>query len=448
MNNPTLVDVARRTVDAAKKAGAATAVVHVGHSQEFELECRNGELENLSEAEGFSLSLTVSKEGRRAGVHSCDFSHEAIADLVEKAMILCRHTDPDPFYDLPDPAWLAVETRDLDLMDEHLARLSVAKKCEMARQVERLALALDSRLQSDGSSVSSLISHVVLANSLGFCQQERGSLVSCDISLFAEDEVQDADLNTGRKQGGGWSISARHMEDLKPPEEVARRAAQDVLERLGARKPKTGMTSAYFEPDAARSLWGHLLAAIRGGAVYRKESFLADSLGTAIFPEFIELCEDPFLIRGLASKSFDGEGVACTPGFLIQGGVLKSFLLNCYSARKLAMASNGHAGGPHNLRVTPGTLSQDQLLARMGQGVWVRDLAGQGVNLATGDYSRGAEGFWVENGQRSFPIAECTLSGNLREMFAHIVAVGSEIESGYCLETPGLLIEGLTLSGN
>jgi PmbA protein len=448
MSNPTLADVARRTVDAAKKAGAATAVVHVGHSQEFDLECRNGELENLSEAEGFSLSLTVSREGRRASVHSCDFSEQALTDLVEKALVLCRHTDPDPFYDLPDPAWLAVEVRDLDLMDEHLTRLSVAKKSEMAREVERLALALDSRLQSDGSSVSCHISHVVLANSLGFCQQERSSMVSCGLSLFAEDEVHDADLNSGRKQGGGWATSARHLEDLKAPEELARRAAQDVLERLGARKPKTGMTSAYFEPDAARSLWGHLLAAIHGGAIYRKESFLADRLGSSIFPEFVDLYEDPFLPRGQGSRFFDGEGVACTPGFLIQGGVLKSFLLNCYSARKLAMASNGHSGGAHNLRVTPGHLSQDELLARMGQGVWVRDLAGQGVNMATGDYSRGAEGFWVENGQRSFPIAECTLSGNLGEMFAHILAVGSEIETGYFLETPGLLIEGLTLAGN
>ena len=431
----------------AKAMGASTAMADLHQKTDFLVEVRNQNIEHLSEAESFGLYLTVSKDGRRATVTSCDLSPESIETLIGHALNLCKYTDHDPFYTMPESELLATEVQDYDLFDPDLPRLAIRDRIERARELERCLTAKDPRLKSDGASISTVIAASALANSLGFCQGEVSGMIGSSVAAFAEDEVQRGDLNIGRKQTGYWSAKARHLKDLAEPDEVAGRAARDVLRKLGARKPKSGKFPVYFEPSMAKTLWGHFLKAIKGTAIFRNESYLVDRLGTGVCSPNITIIDDPTIIRGLRSRSFDDEGVACRASDIVRDGELKTYMMSTYSANKLGLHSTGHAGGSSNVLIAPGALSEAEMIRKMDRGVWITSLLGAGTNISTGDYTRGALGLWVENGEVVHPVMEFTLNSHLDAMFQNIVMLGNNVYKNDSVRTPGLVIEEMSISG-
>ena len=437
---------ASRVVDLACRGGATTAVAVLDQNADLNLEVRNGEIENLNEAESHLVRLTVSKHGRRATVSSCDWLPDSLNGLVERAMEMCRYTDNDPCYTLPETDLLAQEVGDLDLFDEDLLEMGTEEKIHMAVDLERQLLARDQRLISESTKLSTVVGGSAIANSAGFCQAETSSLIGVSAMAFAEDRSQ-GDLNTGRKQKGYWYSEAHHIEDLEPSENIAAKAADRILRKLGARKPATGKYPVYFEPPVARSLWAHLLNAMSGSELYRHESYLVDRLGTRVCSPAVTIADDPKRKRGLGSRAYDAEGVATSYRILVEEGMLRSYLLGTYSANKLKMRSTGHAGGPGNVVIQPGDLDESEMLRRMGTGVWVTSLFGQGANTATGDYSRGAFGLWVENGKIAYPIMEFTLNSHLDRMFQDVVMVGGNVQQGFATLTPGIVVGEMTIGG-
>lgn len=437
-----------KVVETAMSKGASTAVADIHQKTEFDVEVRNGEIEQLSEAESFGIFLTVSKNGRRASVSSCDLSPESIESLVDHGLALCRYTDQDPFYKLPERDWLCWDTQELDMFDERLLSISIEEKIQKVRELEAALRGQDPRLKSDGCSLSTIVAASAFANSLGFCRSETSGMIATGIAAFAEDEVKDGDLNVGRKQTGYWSARARHIEDLDAPEYVARLAAKQVLRKLGARKPKTGRYPIYFEPKMAKTLWSHLLKAISGSAIFRNESYLVDRLGTQVCAPSINMTDHPRLPRGLRSRCFDNDGVASLPLKIVEGGELKTYIMNTYSASKLNSRSTGHAGGTTNILIDPGPYSEDEMIKSMGTGVWITSMLGEGANISTGDFSRGALGLWVEDGVPVYPIMEFTLNSHLDEMLKNISMLGNNVYKNDSTQTPGLVIGEMTISGS
>ena len=440
----TVKKIAGNIVSYALKQGAETAEAHVNISTDFETEVRNGEIENLSEADSHSIYITVSKNSKRASVSSCDFGEGPLQNLVDHAMFLCRYTDQDPFYSLPAKDLLATHLPDLDLFDGSISETDPRVWLEKITELEKIAVAKDPRLNSDGSFIGTNKSQFALANSLGFCEGLETTSINVGISLFAEDTQG---LNSGRKQSSGYSTFSCFAEDLESLEEVAHQASRRVLRKLGSRKPKTGVFPIYFEPGMARKLMGTLLTGIKGSRVFRKETYLANQLGKTIASPYLEITEDPFIKRGLNSRAFDSEGVRTVKRSIIKDGRLETFLLNSYSANKLGLQTTGHAGGYGNMFVTPGHVTEHEMLKKMGTGLWLTEMSGQGIKLITGDYSRGASGLWVENGEAAYPVSEFTISSNLETMLKDILLIGNNPEARRTIITPGMVIAEMTLSG-
>ncbi len=442
-----LLEETSRVVEIALASGAETAVAAMTQKSEFQVEVRNGEIESLAEADYHSVSLTVSADGRRASVSSCDLSPESITMLVQQALSMCRYTDRDPFYSLPEEELLARDHVELDIFDAKVVSFGVADKIARALELERAMLAQDSRLRSESCSVSTVTGTTVLANSMGFCRPKKSSLIYLSASAFAEDPGMAGDLNTGRKQTSSWTSRARHLEDLESVDLIASRVAHRVLRKLGARKPPSGRFPVYFEPSMARSLIENLTSAISGSQIYRHESYLEGRLGQQVCTPAVTITDDPLLARGLGSRIFDAEGVACAPRCLVRAGQLETYLLSTYSGKKLGMRSTGHASGTTNVIVSPGELSEDEMVRAMGRGVWLTSLLGQGVNLSTGDYSRGASGLWVEDGVVQYPIMEFTVNSNLDQMLRGIAWVGNNLHRGATIQSPGMVVGEMSIGG-
>jgi len=436
--------IASDVVSYARGKGADTVEAHTHISTELEVEVRHGEVENLSEAASHSIYITVSKGGRRASVSSCDFSEHALQNLTDHALFLCNYTDEDPCYTMPDKDLLATSIPELDLFDPDIANQNPENWIDKLSELEARAVDQDPRIQSDGSFLGTNISQFALANSQGFCEGLETSSISTGVSLFAEDRQ---DGNSGRKQSGGYSSHSCHVADLETADTIAEKAGEKVLRKLGAQKPKTGVFPVYFEPSVARSLISSLLSAMKGGLVYRRESYLADRLGQEVAIEAFSLLEEPHIPRGLNSRPFDSEGVQTTKRTLVQNGRLETFLLNTYSANKLGLTSTGHAGGYGNVSLPVGPLSLDEMLKSMGTGLWLTEMSGQGIKLISGDYSRGASGLWVENGKVQYPVSEFTISSNLDTMFKGIAMIGNNPEPRRAIITPGFVVDAMTLSG-
>ena len=399
---------------------------------------RYGEVENVEFNSDGALGITVYHQNRKGSASSTDLSPQAIARTVQAALDIARYTSPDPCAGVADKELLAFDAPDLDLF--HPAEVSPDEAIELAARAEQAALQADKRItNTEGGSFNSHYGVKVFGNSHGMLQgycSTRHSLSSCVIAEENGDMERDYAYTIGRA-----------MSDLQTPEWVGADCARRTLSRLSPRKLSTMKAPVIFANEVATGLFGHLVGAIAGGSVYRKSTFLLDSLGKQILPDWLTIEEHPHLLKGLASTPFDSEGVRTERRDIIKDGILTQWLLTSYSARKLGLKSTGHAGGIHNWRIAGQGLSFEQMLKEMGTGLVVTELMGQGVSAITGDYSRGAAGFWVENGEIQYPVSEITIAGNLKDMWRNIVTVGNDIETRSNIQCGSVLLPEMKIAG-
>jgi PmbA protein len=430
--------IAATVLDAARAGGATAAETEASQAVGQSVSVRKGEVETIAYNRDKGVGVTVYVGSRRGHASTADFSDDSIRATVDKALAIARYTAEDPSAGLADPARLATSWPDLDLY--HPWDLSVETAIELGRETEAAALRVDPRIaNSEGSTVSRGESEFVYANSLGFSGGYRSSRHHVDCSVIAQAD--------GAMQRDYWFTAARAPEDLQRAVDVGRIAGERTVRRLGGRQLGTLECPVLFEAPEAADLLGSFVHAVSGGSLYRKSSFLLDSLGTQVFASHVDIREEPHLPRARGSAPFDSEGVATVPRDVVANGVLRGYFLGSYSARKLGMQSTANAGGAHNL-VVPGTEDLAALMRRMGRGLFVTEQLGQGVNPVTGDFSRGAAGFWIEDGAIAYPVEEITIAGNLRQMFRDIVALGSDIDRRGSRHIGSMLIARMTIAGS
>lgn len=434
-----LSDLAQRMLQKARAAGASQAEVNCNEDTGLAVNVRMGEVETVEATRDRGVSITVYFGQRKGSASSADLREDSLAATVAQACAIARHTEEDPAAGLADAALMATALREFD--GWHPSAFDAERAIDQALACEAAGREVDPRIgNSDGASMNANASLSVYANSHGFLGSERSTSWSLGCALIAgSGEAMQRD---------GWYSVALALGDLESPAAVGRKAAKRTLDRLSPRLLPTGEVPVLFSAEMARSLIGSFLGAVSGGALYRRASFLLDSAGTRVFPDWFDIEEDPFLPRGFRSAAFDGEGVATRRSPLVEGGVLQRYVLGSYSARKLGLATTANAGGVHNLQVRPNAGDLPDLLKTMGRGLLVTELMGQGVNPITGDYSRGAAGFWVEGGERAYPVDGITIAGNLRQMFAAIEAVGSDIDPRSHIHVGSLLVGRMTVAGS
>lgn len=431
--------LAEQILDLARAAGSTAAEAEVSEGDGQSVTVRRGSVETIEHNRDKGISVTVYQGRRRGHASSSDFSAEALRRTVDKAMAIARFTAEDDCAGLADSALYARTFPDLDLY--HPWALPVDAAIELARACEAAALAVDTRISnSEGASVACQQARFVYANSNGFSGGYPTSRHAISCSVIA--------AQAGAMQRDYWYTSARAAGDLESPEAVGRRAGTRTVRRLQARRLGTRSCPVLFEAPIAAGLLGSFVAAVSGGNLYRKSSFLLDSLGQKIFPSFMQIDERPFIPRGLGSKPFDGEGVSVQDRTVVRAGRLEGYFLGSYSARKLGMQSTGNAGGSHNLVVADTGHDFAALLRKMGNGLLVTELLGHGTNMVTGDYSRGAAGFWIENGEIAYPVEEITIAGNLRQIFAAIEAIGTDVETRGTRRVGSILVGQMTVAGD
>lgn len=433
-----LQSLAAAALTEAGRRGASSAEVDVNTDAGLSVTVRCGELITVEHHRDCSLGITVYFGQQKGSASTTDLSECAMAETVAAACRIAQLAMPDDCAGLPEADRLAKEFPDLDL--HHPWQLSVEQAAQLARTCEQAGFAVDSRINnSDDATLTSHAGIKVMGNSLGFLHGFPWSYHSLSCALTAEQD--------GGMQRGYWYTVARDPRDLEDASAVGNKAGERTVRRLGAKRLATTTCPVIFQADVASGLIGHLLSAIRGSALYRKTSFLLGQLGQPVFPAFVQLREEPHLPKALGSALYDNEGVATSAKDLLRDGVLQTYLLGSYSARKLGMHTTGNAGGVHNLILQPGERDLDGLLQLMGRGLLVTDLMGQGVNLTTGDYSRGAAGFWVENGVIQYPVEQITIAGNLKEMFRNVVAIGNDVDYRGNLRNGSILLEHMTVAG-
>jgi PmbA protein len=437
---PELQQVVSSALAEARAAGASAADADASLQKGLSVTVRMGEVETIEYHRDRGMAVTVYFGHRKGSASTADLRPAAVSQTVGKACAIARHTASDECAGLADADAMASEFPDLDL--DHPWALEPEQAVEIARECEAAGLALDARLaNSEGASLSTHRGVRVFGNTHGFLAGFPSTSHSLSCALLAQ---SGSDM-----QRDHWYSVARNAGDLAGAAEIGRRAGQRALARLGARRLGTRRAPVLFSPEMARSLHAHFLGAIRGASQYRRASFLLDAAGQQVYPQFLQMQERPHLLRALASGNFDAEGVATRDRELVHDGVLDGYVLGSYSARKLGLKSTGNAGGVHNLLVSAAGASFDfeGLLAHMGAGLYVTELMGQGVNGVTGDYSRGASGFWVEQGALAYPVHEITIAGNLREMLRNIVAVGTDIDTRGAIRCGSVVVEGMTIAG-
>jgi PmbA protein len=438
---PELKEIVQLALAEARRRGASECEVDASLNQGIAASVRLGEVDTVEYQRDRGLGITVYFGKRKGSASTADLAPGAVRDMVEKACSIARYTAEDDCAGLPDPETLARDIPDLHL--DHPWPLAPDAAIQLALACEAAGLAVDARLtNSEGASVTSQRDLRVHGNSLGFLAGFGSTSHSVSCVLVAE---HDEDM-----QRDHWYSTARDRKDLEDIESIGRRAGERAVARLHARKLSTRHAAVLFAPEMARGLIAHFLGAIRGSSQYRKASFLLGAAGESVFPSFVHMQERPHIKKGLASSPFDDEGVATRDRDLVRAGVLEGYVMGSYSARKLKLKTTGNAGGVHNLMVssTGAAPTFAELLARMRTGLLVTELMGQGVNGVTGDYSRGASGFWVEDGSIAFPVHEITIAGNLRTMYRQILAVGSDVDRRGGLHTGSVLIEDMTIAGD
>jgi PmbA protein len=432
--------VARRAIVHATSRGASGSEVEVSAAVGQSVTVRRDEVETVEYNRDKGLGVTVYFGKRRGNASTSDLSPEAVERTVDAACAIARHTAEDDATGLPDAARLSKGVPpDLDLF--HPWGLSVEEAIEVARRAESAALGVDKRItNSEGATVSSYDTDFVLANSLGFLDGFANSKSSIGVGVVAEDKAG--------MQRDYWYTTHRDPARLEAAEAVGRMAGERALRRLGGRKLATLEAAVLFEANIAASLLVHFVSAASGSSLYRHSSFLLDRLGTAVFSPAVRIREDPHMRGELASSYYDAEGVATARRVVVDAGLLNGWFLSSYSARKLGLETTGNAGGNHNLLLEPGEQDLEGLLRTMGRGLLVTELMGQGVNPVTGDYSRGASGFWVEGGEIRFPVEEVTIAGNLLDMYKGIQAVGRDVLVRGSKHAGSILIDRMTIAGD
>jgi len=435
-----------KVLELASSLGADGAEVAMSRQQGLSVGTRLGEVENVEFTNDGALGITVYQEGRKGSASTADLSEKALTQAVEAAVNIAKYTSVDDCSGLADKELLAMQAQDLDLY--HPKALSTEQAIEIAKECEQSALNSDKRItNSDGASLDCFSGFKVYGNSHGQLvgyPSSRHSL-SCVVIAGTDDEMQ---------RDYAYDVN-RDFSLLDSGISIGEKAASEVISRLNPQKLSTMKVPVLFRSDIANTIWGHFIAAISGGNLYRKSSFLLDALGKDIFPDFLSIHERPHIPKALASSAFDSEGVMTQDKEIIIAGELQTYLLTSYSARKLGLTTTGHAGGIHNWLVEDRNIKSkgskeadfDAMLKTLGTGLLVTELMGQGVNIVNGDYSRGAAGFWVENGEISYPVSEITIAGNLDEMFKGIVAVGSDVDKHGSIFTGSILIDEIQVAG-
>ena len=448
-----LIDVASSVVKRATSAGADVAEVVLSEGRHLSAKVRLGKPELVEEAGSRSLGLRVMRGKQVAVTYTSDLTESGLSRLVEDAVELAKLAQPDEFAGPPDASLLSQRSqhKDLDLFDAAVDEIDAARALAMAKDAEAAALDSDARLSnSEGATVSRQAGASVLVTSGGFVGSTRGTYASIYVNPVADD-------TDGKKRSGSYWSARRHLSDLMSPQDVGVRAAQRTLEKLGARKVPTQEVPVIFDPDVARSIVGLFASCITGGAVWRKSSYLADRQDTEVANARVTLIDNPLLPRGPGSRAFDGEGLLSRVQTVVQDGVLSTYLLDSYSGRKLgrastASAARGSSGGVSasttNFYLQPSAMTADELLADTPRALYVTSMMGFGFTAITGDFSRGASGFWIENGKRAFPVEEVTISSNLDAMLKGIDAIASDLDQRSSISSPTFRVAKMTLAGS
>jgi PmbA protein len=445
-----LKSLAQDIVRRAMSGGATAAECVVREGDEFSTLVRLGQVETLKEAGSRSIGVRVFNGQRAASTHSSDFSRAGLDRMLKSALELAKITSEDPFSGLPDPAQLGSLSGDLDLYSSDVYSLPGQERIAYARRAEKAALDADPRIKnSEGGSFDAATGHKILANSLGFLGEYRRSYCSVAAVPIAQDE-------NGAMQRDYWYSVARSLNRLESPEHVGQVAAQRALRRLGSRKVKTAQVPVIFDPRVATSILEHIFEGVNGDSVYRGASFLAGKLGQQIAAAGVTVVDDGTIVGGFGTSPFDGEGVPSRRTVVIENGILASYLLNTYTAKKLGLQTTGNASrglagtpgiGPGNYFLQPGLKTPQQVIGGVKEGLYVTEFMGMGVNLVTGDYSRGASGLWISGGELTYPVEEITVAGNLKDMFLNISEVASDLEFRGAVASPTIRIDGLTVGG-
>ncbi|GAC1435808.1 MAG: TldD/PmbA family protein [Terriglobales bacterium] len=445
-----LREVAQDIVRRAMKGGASAAECVVREGDEFSTLVRLGQVETLKESGSRAIGMRVFYGQRAASTYSSDFSREGLDRMVKSALELAKITSEDPCSGIPDPSQLGSISGDLDLYSSDVYSLPGEDRINYARRTEKAALDFDSRIKnSEGGSFDAATGHKILANSHGFVGEYQRSY--CSISA-----VPIAHSEDGGMQRDYWYSVARSLSRLDSPENVGQIAAQRTLRRLGARKVKTARVPVVFDPMVATSILSHIFEGINGDSVYRGASFLAGKLGQKIAGDSVTIIDDGTKPGGFGTSPFDGEGVPTRRTVVIENGVLKSYLLNTYTGKKLSMSTTGNAArglagtpgiSPGNYFLQPGAKTPKEIIAGIPDGLYVTEFLGHGANLVTGDYSRGASGMWISGGELAYPVEEITVAGNLKDLFFNIAEIGNDLEFRGAMACPTIRIEGLTVGG-
>ena len=433
-----LTELVQTCLAEAKQQGASSAEASISIDHGLSVTARLGEAETLEHNNDRGLGITIYVGQKKGTASTSDFEPSAIKDAVTAACNIAKYTEEDDCAGLADAKLMAKDIQDLEL--DHPWGIAPDEAIEIAIECEDAARENEKISNSEGSTVATSRGTTIYANSHGFVGSYTSTRHNLSCMVIAEQD--------GNMQRDYWYATSRDSKNLESAKSVGSKAAERTINRLGARKIATQTTPVIFEANMARSLLSHFVSAISGGALYRKASFLLDHLDKKVFSEQITLSEDPFIKGGFGSSAFDSEGVATKARTLVDSGILKGYVLSSYSSRKLGMQTTGNAGGVHNLSLRPGDKSLQQLMQTMQKGLLVTELIGHGVNNVTGDYSRGAVGYWVENGEIQYPVDEITIAGNLKDMYQNIVELGNDVDQRSNITTPSLLIDEMMIAGS
>ena len=433
------VELVQRLLDEARKQGATAAEADIGTGTGFSVTVRWGEIEKIEHERDKGLSITVYMGKRKGSASTSDFSDQSLQESIRAACDIARYASEDESAGLVDKEFLAKTVPDLDL--HHPWPITPEQAIELAIKCEDIARNYDQRINnSDSAVVSSYSGTHAYGNTNGFAGGWQWSSHTIDCTVIAE--------QAGSMQRDGWYSKTRDYNDLQTINAIGEEAARRTIQKLGARKLTTRNVPVIFEAPVASGLFSAFITAISGGSLYRRASFLLDKIGKPVFSKHIHIHEQPHLKKALGSAPFDNDGVATQTRDIVKDGILQGYVLSGYSARKLGMQTTGNAGGVHNLIIDSGKETLNDLIKQMDTGLLINDMIGFGVNQVTGDYSRGASGFWIENGEIQFPVEEITVAGNLKDMFQHIIAIGNDIDRRGNILTGSVLIENMIVAGN